>query len=197
MKKRIFAAVGISDEARLKAADYIQNLRLAFPRARVGWEKPEKLHLTLKFVGEIDDERLAAFLRAVDSAARQISGFKLQVAGAGVFPSPRSARVLWLGLKDEAENLRALNEILERECETEGFPKEKRAFKPHLTIGRIKSKPDERLIRQHLKGNFEPPPEFGVSEVVVLQSELLPAGSKYSIVSRAAFRTNAAQQKDS
>src|SRR5687767_3013606 len=101
MKKRIFIALDISDEARQKAAAVIKNLRERFPKARVGWDKSEKLHLTLKFLGEINDEQLENLQKAVASASRKISPINLRIAETGVFPSPKNARVLWLGVKGE------------------------------------------------------------------------------------------------
>jgi 2'-5' RNA ligase len=188
MKKRIFAALEISDDARRKVAAHINFLRERFPEFRVGWEKTEKLHLTLKFLGEINDEQSAKLLEAAERTARQISSFKMQIAGTGVFPSPRQARILWLGVKSEGESLRKLNEILESECEEQGFAKEKRLFKAHLTIGRLKEKSGE-LVEAHLGQNFEPV-EFEASEIVVFQSTLQPTGSVYSVVSRYNFKEN-------
>lgn len=182
MKKRIFVAIDISDEARLKASAYINFLRQQFPKVRVGWDKPEKLHLTMKFLGEIDGEQLENLQKAVKSATREVSPFKLQISETGVFPSSRNARILWLGVKGETGSLRKLNEVLERECERQGFAKEKRSFKAHLTIGRMKEKSSE-LAETHLREKFEPV-EFEVSELVIYQSELRPTGSVYSVVSR-------------
>jgi 2'-5' RNA ligase len=181
MKKRIFVAVEISDEARRNAAGYAKILRERFPAARVGWEKTEKLHLTMKFLGETDPEQLAALLEAAEDAARKISPFRLQISGTGVFPSPKQARILWLGVKGEAA-LKRLNEILESECERRGFPKEKRSFRGHLTIGRLKEKSAD-LVENHLLNKFEPV-EFEVGEIVVFESRLQPTGSIYSVISR-------------
>ncbi len=99
MKKRIFTAVDISDEARAKATDYIESLRGEFPQVRVGWEKAEKLHLTLKFFGEVDEKQLAKLTVAVEQTANQISDFNLKITETGVFPSKRNARILWLGVR--------------------------------------------------------------------------------------------------
>ena len=182
MKKRIFTAVEISDEARRRAAEYSRTLREGFPRARAGWDKPEKMHLTMKFLGEIDGDQITRLIEAVQETAAKISPFKLQIAGTGVFPSPRQARVLWLGVKDEKGSLQKLNEVLEKECEKRGFAREKRSFKAHLTIARLKERAID-LAQAHLAERFEPV-EFEVSELVVFESELRPTGSVYSVVSR-------------
>lgn len=185
MKKRIFIAVDISEEARRKTAVYVKSLREKFPQARVSWDKPEKLHLTLKFVGEIDDEQLAELIEATERTAKEFAPFKLQIAETGVFPSTRQAKVLWLDVKDEKEKLRELNQVLENECANLGFKREKRSFKAHLTIARLRERANE-LVKTHLKQNFQPI-EFEVSELIIYQSELRPTGSIYSVISKQKF----------
>lgn len=186
MKKRVFAAIEISDEAKQKAAAYAKNLRERFPSVRAGWDKPKKLHLTMKFLGEIDDKQLKELIGSVEKTARQMSPFKIILTETGVFPSPKQAKVLWLGVRDAQESLRRLNEILENECEKTGFAKEKRNFKPHLTLARFREKSTE-LVDFHLNQKFEPV-EFEVSEIVIFQSELQPTGSIYSVISKHEFK---------
>jgi len=178
--KRIFIAVDISDEARRAAAGYIEGLRRGDRRLRVGWERPEKLHLTLKFVGDVTDEQLDALRDAVQAAALQAAPFTLAVGRTGVFPGGRKARVLWLGIEDATGALARLSERVEAECEKRGFDREKRAFRPHLTIARLRE-PDisAELVGRHLQTNFEPI-EFGVAEIVIYESRLDSKGSTYS-----------------
>ncbi len=186
VKKRIFAAIDISDEARRRVFRFVELLRGQFPDVRVGWVKPEKIHLTLKFLGEIDESQLEKFSEAIEKTSQNISKFKIQIGKTGVFPSAQNARILWLGLKDETGNLRKLNEILESECERKGVKKEIRSFKAHLTIGRLKEK-SSALVEKHLSEEFEPI-EFESSEIVIYQSELLPQGSIYKIISKYKFQ---------
>lgn len=182
--KRIFVAVDISDEARRMAAAYIETLRNEFRQIRVGWDKPEKLHLTLKFLGETSENQLAELRKIIKTISREISNFKLQIAETGVFPNARSARVLWIDVKDEAGNLAKINDLLEAECEKIGFAKEKRKFVPHLTVGRVRdSEKAGELAKKHLENKFEPA-EFEISEIVIYESKLLPTGSVYSVVSK-------------
>ena len=188
MKKRIFVAIDISELARREASQYIEHLQKEFQGARISWEKLEKLHLTMKFLGEINDEQLAKLSAAVKQTANKISPFKLQILHPGVFPSPKNARILWLGLKDEEGNLQRLNEILEDECEKQGFQKEQRSFKAHLTIGRCKERLTDLLIQKHLYSDLPPSEPFEVSEIVIYQSELQPKGSIYSVISRHIFK---------
>jgi RNA 2',3'-cyclic 3'-phosphodiesterase len=184
MKRRIFIAVDISDEARRIASEYSEAMRREFSNLRIGWEKAEKLHLTLKFLGETNEDQLEKLIEIVGKTAAQISNFRLSVGETGVFPTPRNARILWLGVKDEKGSLAEISEILESECEKIGFPKEKRNFKAHLTIGRLREPHKSKEIAlKHLQNKFEPV-EFIVSELVVYESKFQPQGSIYSIVSR-------------
>jgi len=172
MNKRIFVAIDISDEARIKVADYIEGLRGEFSNLRVGWERAEKLHLTVKFLGDIDSHELQNLTEAVEKTAQQFSNFKLRISQTGVFPSKRNARILWLGVEVEHESLQKINDILEAECEQKGFVKEGRKFKGHLTIGRLREpNKSKELIDRHLNKTFAAV-EFEVSEIVIYESKL-------------------------
>jgi len=178
--KRIFVAIDISAEARRKISDYITELRGEFSNVRVGWERPEKLHLTLKFLGDIDETQLADLTEAVDKTAKQISDFKLRVSKTGAFPSEKNARILWLGIVDELKSLQKMNEILEIECERKGFAREKRNFKAHLTIARLREPhKSKELIERHLRNDFESN-VFAVSGIVIYESQLQKSGSIYT-----------------
>lgn len=185
--KRIFVAADISEEARRKTAQYIDGLKSKFRNLRVGWEKPEKLHLTLKFLGDVSERQLdeirGSIRETIEKFAKlgySAADFNFQISGTGVFPNAKRPRVLWLGLKDESDGLNRLNEILEIECERIGFEKENRKFSPHLTIGRIREPFNSfQLAQTHLQNDFEPV-EFEVSEIVIYESKLQPTGSLYS-----------------
>jgi RNA 2',3'-cyclic 3'-phosphodiesterase len=178
--QRVFIAIDISEEARAAAAQYEEALRREFAEVRVGWERPEKLHLTLKFLGKTDDDQLERVKRAVGSAAASGNVLTLELAGTGVFPSARSPRILWLGLRESGDALKVLANRMETECETIGFPKENRPFSPHLTIGRVREPHRSReLAEKHAASKFGPV-AFVVNEVVVYKSELRPTGSIYS-----------------
>lgn len=188
--QRIFTAIDISDEARRKVSDYIENLRGEFSELRGGWERAEKLHLTLKFLGEVDEKQLKNLTEAVKETAEQFSNFNLQISETGAFPSPRNARILWIGVRDELRNLQRMNEILETECGRKGFEKEKRIFKPHLTIARLlEPQNSKELVEKHLLNDFSLI-EYVVSELVVYESRLQKSGSIYSIISKHRLKEN-------
>jgi 2'-5' RNA ligase len=177
--KRIFVAVDVSEEARSKTAVYVESLKSEFPKLRVGWEKPEKLHLTMKFLGDTNDNQIEELKDICREIAAEILRFDLRIAETGVFPSARNARVLWIDVKDEKGNLAKINRRLETEAERIGFAAEKRNFKPHLTIARLKDPRSSReLVEKHLEKDFEPV-VWEVAEIVIYESRLRPTGSIY------------------
>lgn len=182
--KRIFIAIDISEEARNKAFAHIDKLRSEFPRLRVGWERPGKLHLTAKFVGDIDYAKLSGLDEAITDAANRIPPFKLKIDDCGAFPAVKKARVLWLGVEDPQGGFQRLYDAIETVCEKIGLARGTRNFKPHLTIARLRE-PEKSgvLVERHLRTNFEPV-EFEAAEIVIYESRLQPAGSIYSVVSK-------------
>jgi 2'-5' RNA ligase len=178
--KRLFIAVDISEQARNLAAKYIAELRAAFPEVRVGWERPEKLHLTLKFLGRTSEEQLDAIAQRLKSVADTRRRFRLVLTGRGLFPSARNPRVLWLGIRDVEKKLADLANAVIDEMADLGFEPEKRGFKAHLTIARIKDPPTGGpLAEKHLQMEYEPV-EFSVDEIVLYESHLRPKGSIYT-----------------
>jgi 2'-5' RNA ligase len=185
--KRIFVAIDISEEARRKVSAYVETLRKEFCKEHVGWERAGKLHLTLKFLGDANEKQLTELNKIVEKISSEISNFKLNILDTRIFPNARNPRILWIDVKDEAENLAKISNLLEAECEKIGFEKERRKFVPHLTIGRVRRPNKARdLVRIHLENKFEPV-EFEVSEIVIYESKLLPTGSEYAVLSKRRF----------
>ena len=188
--RRIFTAVDISEEARRLAADHIEALKMEFGRVRVGWERPEKLHLTLKFLGDTSDEQLEALRAALRAIAGETRPFELTIRGTGLFPNLREPRVLWLGVEDEKHCLTKVFQMIDFECSKIGFAPEKRKFKPHLTIARLKEPHASRtLAEDHLHTDL-PPVMFTVNDLVIYESELKPTGSVYKVLERFEFKKN-------
>jgi len=183
---RIFCAVQLSDEARKRAATHVTRLREIAPRAKLAWVRPESLHLTLKFFGEIDALLLDKIAHATERAVDGCAPFALTLCEAGSFP-PRAAapRVLWLGVSDDGGELTYLQARLEDECEREGFAREARLFRPHLTIARVRvtDAGARRAAAAHLELNFAPV-WTPIEALAVLRSELGPGGSCYTLCSR-------------
>jgi 2'-5' RNA ligase len=158
------------------------------PDAAASWSRVENIHLTLKFFGNVEMKQIARISEAVERVVKQFSTFQIGVGETGVFPRPSRPQVLWIGVSDPSGQLAALQEKLENECAAEGFAKEDRAYRPHLTIARLRRPEGARhLAETHLQMKFEPI-NIELKELVVFRSELSPKGSKYTVISAADFR---------
>ncbi len=188
---RIFYALELPADVRARIAAHIAELRAgAEPSLKISWERTEKLHLTLKFLGEIEAAHLEAVARAAVRAAAASVKFEVSLREAGAFPAGGNPRVLWLGLHDASGHLAKLQEHLEIECEHEGFAREKRPFRPHITIARIRfpNSAARHLARLHRETEFAPA-TFDASEFVIMQSQLGAGGSRYTPLSRHELNT--------
>lgn len=192
---RLFCAVEIPLAVRAEVEQYISRWRESFPRVNARWERAEKMHLTLKFLGEVESERIASLTETVSAVAASVSCFPLGVAGTGAFPPRGAPRVLWLGVRPGAAELQALHESLEDNCTRLGFARETRQFRPHLTIARIKEtfggdRGEARQLTQlHAIAKFSSA-SFIVRELVLIKSELHPGGSIYTPLSRHLLAAN-------
>lgn len=181
---RVFCAVALPPEVRALAAAHMEALREAAPEVRASWDRAEKLHITVKFLGEIEETRVCPLSHAASRAADEAAPFELAIEGAGAFPKHGAPRVLWLGVTDASGGLAHLQRALEDACAEEGFARETRAFHPHLTIARLRTPHGTRpLVALHRERGFEAA-AFPVSELLVIRSELGPKGSRYTEISR-------------
>ena len=172
---RAFIAVEIDPKTVQKISETIPQLNLWIPGIR--WVTPTNLHLTLKFLGDIDDAKVDPIAEALQRHLAPFPRFTINAKGLGVFPEPKRPRVLWVGL--EGSDLTTLASTVESALEPFGFVPEKRGFKPHLTVGRwrqsdkLPAKFGEELGRwkEHEFG------EFTVGEIIFFQSMLRPDGA--------------------
>ncbi len=179
--RRIFIAVDISNEARQRVVQHIDEMRQLTKAVRVRWERPEKLHITLKFLGDVNDRQLAHVRDIVGSIAKTEEPLTAELAGTGVFPNEQRAHVLWIGMRRGGDKVIEIARQVESMCGQFGFAEDDRAFSPHLTIARLKDRRHSReLIVQHLEANFEPV-AFEVREFKIYESKLLPSGSIYTV----------------
>ncbi len=176
---RVFCAVELPHDVHAQLEDHIARLRKEIPDVAASWGRGENIHLTLKFFGNVDVNRIEAISAAIDRAVKDSAPFEIGVGKTGSFRS----QVLWIGVIDPSGKLSALHKQIEAECAAEDFEKEDRAYRPHLTIARIR-RPDgaRRLADAHLQMQFENV-AVTVKEVVVFRSELSPKGSKYTVIS--------------
>jgi 2'-5' RNA ligase len=177
-------------EARTRAVEHITRLRDGVPYAHAGWERLEKLHITLKFLGEMASNQIEALSNAASRAVQRTRSFSLALEGAGAFPPRGVPRILWLGINDSSGALSQLQSHLEEEGESAGFAREERPFHPHLTIARIRTpRAARQLARLHQELGFAAI-EFYVAELVVMQSELAAGGSRYTEISRHSMKAD-------
>ena len=189
LRWRVFCAVELPEEVRARAASSIAHLRAQAPHVRASWERPEKLHLTLKFIGEIEPARaLGDLVRALEASASSVAPFAISIEGTGAFPPKGVPRVLWLGVSDREGGLARLQQRLEDECARRHFARDERPFHPHLTVARMRAPAGAReLAALHQQTPFKTE-AFNVSEIVLMRSELGAQGSRYTALSRHALR---------
>jgi 2'-5' RNA ligase len=154
------------------------------------WVKPNAMHLTLRFLGCVEEDCLPAIKGAMDKAAFGREAFWLEARGLGAFPGAGNARVVWAGVHGGVEALKGLAASLDDALEQAGFARENRPFKAHLTIGRAKARPNPRALAEAIAklGHYCLPP-FLVDEAILYQSELKPSGPVYTALHRAKLKT--------
>jgi 2'-5' RNA ligase len=186
---RVFCAIDLPAVARTRLVAHIDHLRRALPAAQASWNRHENLHLTLKFLGEIERSRLTNLSNAAAGAVADLRPFQITIEETGVFPKHGAPRVLWIGVKDELGKMAELQACLENECAKQGFAREERPFHPHLTLARLRKPQGAReLALAHQELHFERI-EVVVSQLLVIRSELSSTGSRYTVISRHQLET--------
>ena len=181
---RVFCAIELPQQTRLRLLLHIEKLRALVPEARASWSREANIHLTLKFLGETPEPLVGKFDSALSRTVKGIAPFPILISGCGVFPRPKDPRVLWIGITDTEAQLARLHSQLEVESEQEGFARETRPFHPHLTLARLRAQQGAREIaRAHENLPFAPV-EVTVNEVSLIRSELSSNGSRYTTLSR-------------
>ena len=180
---RIFIAIEIPQEIKKILAE-VQAL-LKKSGAEAGWTRPEAVHLTLKFLGEVPETTVGNITAALAHALEGKGSFRLRLAGAGFFPHERNPRIVWIGVAGELDSLMGIQILVEEQTVRLGIKQEDRHFTPHLTLGRIKSLPSRDAWLKSLdQVRSLSSPEFDVTAISVIQSELKPAGAVYTEVGR-------------
>ena len=180
----MFCAFELPEALRALIKEHIQRVREAVPEAAASWSRVENIHLTMKFFGNVEQAKIAGLSAAAERIVKEFAAIKIAVGGTGVFPKPNRPQVLWIGIRDGSGLLSQLHQRLEDEFAREGFSKEDRAFRPHLTIARIRKTHDAtHLAQTHLAMKFNEV-EITLDELILFRSELSPKGSKYSAISR-------------
>lgn len=184
---RLFFALDTPPELRQQIAELSRNLQGS--RADVRWEPADKLHCTLKFLGDTDESRLPE----VKAAAREAAGANapplVRYGTLGCFPSRSAPRVVWVGIEDLSGALSRLHEDLDRALGRLGFEREERAFRPHVTLGRVKGTRNlPHLIRAVESLTFHSEPTT-LAALRLVKSDLQPSGSVYTTMQEFPFGT--------
>jgi 2'-5' RNA ligase len=184
-RTRTFIGIDIGEAIRANALALQKELTKS--GAEVKWAAPESMHITLVFLGEVDDRELHAVCRAAKQVAASEAPFALRVSGVGAFPTARRPKIIWTGITDGAESLQRLNAALEVQMLELGcYRKEERSYTPHLTLGRVKGDADSFALASEIPKRLAwDGGRAAVDEVLVYSSETNREGPIYTVIGRA------------
>ncbi len=174
---RLFIAFSTPPLVKESALRLIGTLRSA--NADVSWERGEKLHCTVKFLGDTAPDRIPGLMEVLTILAESVPPFAVSYRSVGCFPNNRSPRVLWIGIEDPSGTLKDLQQKLEASLTTLGFEPEDRPFHPHLTLGRVRSPKNQRQLLAMMETVTFASDLYTVDAFMLMQSELQPTGSLY------------------
>ncbi len=184
-RTRTFIAVPLSQGIR----DRLLSWRVQWGRQAqdVKWVEPDNLHVTLIFLGEVDNREVPQVCSLTEEAVAlaELSAFSMKVKGVGCFPNVRRPRIIWAGVEQGAEELIRVHDALEATLETLGYRREERRFTPHITLGRTRSDGPLTQLGQWLTESAAAEAgEMTVQEIHVMGSELTRSGPQYTVLGR-------------
>ncbi len=179
---RSFIAIELPDTVKSALLSLQQELKTC--GADIRWVKTEGIHLTLKFLGNIEDKLVDRIIEILKGTCRKYRAFNCEIRGVGVFPHVKSPRVLWVGVGN-AEPLTKIQQEIENGMSSLGFERENRKYSPHLTLGRFKSSQGRTALldkveshKNSLLGSVD------VNNISLMRSDLSPAGAKYTNIAK-------------
>lgn len=180
---RLFIAVAAPEAVRAEIEKTQVEMRHALREARITWTRREQFHLTLKFLGAVEASRVEELAEAVRGACRGFGVLNLRAEGVGCFPNLRHPRVIWVGVRDEQEQLSSLADKIETTAS--GFTLEEREerFSGHITLGRIKElyhSENEKLVQMAQDMAQRPFGQWRAETMAIMRSELTPHGPRYT-----------------
>ncbi len=179
----MFVAIDLSEEARSEIAALVLSLRKH--GADVKWVELQNLHLTLKFLPDVEDSKQDALHKAFSPLARSFTPFQLRLVGVGGFPDGDRPRILWVGAAEGSEHVKQLAASIESVLELAGFARESRPFQVHLTVGRVRSaKKLAPLMDQIKKMPFSSVHGFQVNSLTLYRSTLTSAQPVYEVIGK-------------
>ncbi len=177
---RTFISVELPDEIKVKIGKSISGLKRI--DSGIKWVEDLNLHVTLKFLGWVEDCDLNCLFETVEDAVKGIGSFKMRIEGSGSFPEGSTPRVFWLGITKGGEQLKGIADDLERGLSKAGIRSEEREFSAHLTIGRVKGKKGVDKVKEEMekfkRSDFG---EFTVDRINIMKSTPTPKGPVYEV----------------
>ena len=175
--KRLFAAIKIHPSARY--INLFNEITSSLSHERIKWAEPDNMHLTLKFFGETDEQKIPGIIQAMETAAESSNPFLLKIADTGIFGSRYDPKIIWFGIEKQNE-LESLARNIFKELEKCGYEAERQNFVPHITVGRIRELKDKPLFQQIIsKYNTVEIQEENVNEIILFESILRREGPLY------------------
>ena len=183
---RTFVAVEVSGEVKSHAMKLIDQFKTTGVKA--SWAKPENMHLTLKFLGDTPETLLAEVCRAVQKASEKLACFELRFGGAGAFPGLQRPQTLWMGVQSGLEEITSLQESIDEALFQLRYPRERRRFTPHLTLGRCRGGSPQQFaeLGHIIEENAAFNGGVSITEEVIVFESMLERGSEpiYEVLSR-------------
>ncbi len=186
---RSFIAIKLPTDIR----DCLERIinRLKPSAGDVRWVKADAIHLTLKFLGEVEEGRIPEIAACIERCVQGMPPFPLAVRGLGAFPGDNSPQVIWIAAADETGSLAGMQRSLEEGLARVGFTKEKRPFSPHLTLGRLKSPRGKEAVRRGLAElKHTDCGSFTADSVSLIKSDLTPGGPVYTVLQSFSLHTH-------
>ena len=181
---RSFVAIELPEAVKEALAALQRRLRDQAPPQAVRWTRPESIHLTLQFLGEVAPGQIEAIVNALREVSAERPPFTFQVMGVGVFPNPHRPRVVWAGVSEPNEPLLDLQKAVGQALAPLGFPPEKRGFTPHLTIGRAARHAGRRELSELgaavIQAEVGVVGQVRVDHITLMKSDLRPGGAVYT-----------------
>jgi 2'-5' RNA ligase len=175
---RIFFSIELPDEIRNNIEKFIGKLKLKLGPMK--WVDKKNMHITLKFLGWVEDKKIDALGDTVAKLVKSFGSIKIGLGGFGAFPDLRHPRVIWLGMIEGAGKVKELADKIEDKLSEEGYGEEEREFSPHITIGRVKKKIDAETLSRFAKENEKA--SFGgfvAKHISLMKSTLRRSGPIY------------------
>lgn len=185
---RAFIAIELDPDVLAQVTKLQSRLQDDVPPGFVRWVRPEGIHLTLKFLGDVPLDALEDIAQALRTARAGCAPFALHIAGMGCFPNPRRPRVIWIGVDESSGTLERLAHNVERELGSLGYPPENRRFSPHLTLGRVKrghSATDLEALGDYVTRAKVSVGQMEVTAIHLMRSDLRPSGAVYTALATA------------